>query len=164
MHGSFVEGLLWKSMAWSKVATRLRSNVRWCTSEAGKYKKRNRNGCRDDLLLKCNTGWKKHTADRARASYHRIFHKYMYRKVQPKCQKWPESHFQTPTPLLFQNFWIRIRLRKFFKSKNPIPVQTRFTIDATEIPQCFYLRNDIYKDPADSCCRKWQATPDPAFH
>jgi len=27
-------------------------------------------------------------------------------------QRWPESHFLTPTPLLFQNFWIRIR--KFF--------------------------------------------------
>jgi len=24
-------------------------------------------------------------------------------------QRWPESHFQTPTSLLFQNFWIRVR-------------------------------------------------------
>jgi len=32
-------------------------------------------------------------------------------------QRWPESLFQTPAPLLFQNFWIRVRMRvwQFFE-------------------------------------------------
>jgi len=60
------------------------------------------------------------------------------------------SHIFRQTPILFQNFWIRIRVRaqKFFKFENPTPVQTPATIDATEIQQCFSLRNDIYKDHA----------------
>jgi len=41
-------------------------------------------------------------------------------------QRWPESPFQTPTPLLFQNFWIRIRL--LFKFQNPTPLKTPATI------------------------------------
>ena len=54
-------------------------------------------------------------------------------------QKWPESHFQTPTPLLFQNLWIRIRVQKFSKFENPTPVETPATIDATENQQCRVL-------------------------
>jgi len=70
-------------------------------------------------------------------------------------QRWPESLFKTPTPLLFQNFWIRVR--KFFKFENPTPVQTPATIiNPTEIHICFYLRNDH----TDSCyCRNWKVTP-----
>jgi len=41
-------------------------------------------------------------------------------------QRWPESLFQTPTPLLFQNFGIRVQ--QFFKFENPTPVQTPATI------------------------------------
>ena len=36
------------------------------------------------------------------------------RRVLPEStpvQRWPESLFQTPTPLQFQNFWIRTRIR-----------------------------------------------------
>jgi len=81
------------------------------------------------------------------------------------CQGWPtsrqrcpESLFQTPTPLLFQNFWIRVW--QFFKFENPPPVQTPATIiDPTVIYPCFYLRNDH----TDSCnCRNWKVTPVPA--
>jgi len=81
-------------------------------------------------------------------------------------QRWPESLFQTPTPLLFQNFCIRgrIRVQLFFKFENPFPVQTPVTIiDATVIYPCFYLRNDH----TDSCyCRNWKVTldPGPIFH
>jgi len=53
--------------------------------------------------------------------------------------------FQTPTPLLFQNVWIRVRIRVrlFFKFVSPTPVQTPATmIDQTVIYPCFYLRND----------------------
>jgi len=64
-----------------------------------------------------------------------------------------ESHFQAPTPLRLQNFLIRDR--NFFKCGNPTSVQTPVTIDTTEIQQCLYFRNDIYKEHADSCyCRK----------
>jgi len=79
-----------------------------------------------------------------------------------RYQRWPKSLFQTPTPLLFQNFWIRTG--KFFKFENPTPVQTPNTIiDQTVIYQCFHLRNDH----TNSCyCRHWKVTPDPvpAFH
>jgi len=74
------------------------------------------------------------------------------------CQRWPKSLFQTPTPLLFQKFWIRIRVRvrKFFNIEKTTPVQTPATIDATGKYQWFYLRNDH----ADSCyCRNWKVTP-----
>ena len=37
----------------------------------------------------------------------------------------------------------------------PTSVQTPATIDATEIQQLFYIWHDLYKDHADSCCRKW---------
>ena len=63
----------------------------------------------------------------------------------PLCglrQRWPESLIQVPIPFLFQNFWIRIQVRKFFKFENPTLVQTPATIDANEILVCFYLRND----------------------
>jgi len=40
-------------------------------------------------------------------------------------QRWPESLFQTSTPLLFQNFLIGVR--QFFKFENPTPVQTPAT-------------------------------------
>jgi len=65
-------------------------------------------------------------------------------------QRRPESIFKTQTPLLFQNFWIRVR--QVFKFKNPTPVQTQATIiDQTAIYPWFYLRIDR----TDSCyCRK----------
>ena len=74
-------------------------------------------------------------------------------------QRWPESLF--PTPLLFQNFWIRNRVRKFFKIENPTPLQTPATIDTIENYQWFYFRNDR----ADSCCccRNWKVAPGPVF-
>ena len=64
--------------------------------------------------------------------------------------------FQTPTPFLMQNFWIRIRfLVWIFKFENQTHVQTPDTIDPTEIYQCFCLRNDN----ADSCCcLNWKVT------
>jgi len=64
--------------------------------------------------------------------------------------------FQTPTPLLMQNFWIRIRfLVWIFKFENQTHVQTPDTIDPTEVYQCFCLRNDN----ADSCCcLNWKVT------
>jgi len=70
-------------------------------------------------------------------------------------QRWSESLF--PTPLLFQNFGIRARIRHFFKFENPTPVQTPAAIiDPTLIYPCFYLRNDH----TDFChCRKWKMTP-----
>ena len=64
--------------------------------------------------------------------------------------RWPESLFQTPTPLLFQIFWIRIRFRvpKVFKFENPTSAQTPASIiDQTEIYPCYPLRNDN----AESC-------------
>jgi len=78
------------------------------------------------------------------------------------CQRWPESLFQTPSPLLFENFWIQVRVRQFFKFENPTPVQTPATVIVpTIIYPCFYLRND----PIDSCyCRNWKVTLGPVFH
>ena len=75
-------------------------------------------------------------------------------------QRWPESLFQTPTLLLFQNFWIRVQL--FLKFENPTPVQTPATIiEPTVIYPCFYLRNDR----TDSCyCRNGKVTPGPLFY
>ena len=77
-------------------------------------------------------------------------------------QRRPESIFKTQTPLLFQNFWIRVR--QVFKFKNPTPVQTQATIiDQTAIYPWFYLRIDR----TDSCyCRNGKVTPipDPVFH
>jgi len=65
MRGTFAKGLLLRgSQSWSKVASRLRLNVCWCTLEVCKYKKRNHNGGHEDFLLQC-TGCKKHTADLA---------------------------------------------------------------------------------------------------
>jgi len=45
---------------------------------------------------------------------------------------------------------------KKYQFEIPTPVQTLDTIDATEIHQCFDLRNDMHKQAhADSCyCRK----------
>jgi len=51
-------------------------------------------------------------------------HSQEHRKWISIQQKWPESLFQTP--LLFQNFLIRVRL--FFNFENPTPVQTPATI------------------------------------
>jgi len=72
-------------------------------------------------------------------------------------QNWPESLFQTPTPLLCQNFWILVR--QFFKFENPTPVQTPATIiHPAVIHPYFCLRNDH----TDSCCcRHWKVTPAP---
>ena len=66
--------------------------------------------------------------------------------------------FSDRTPLLFQNFGIRIR--QFFKFENPTLVQTpATTINPTSIFPCFYLRNDH----TDSCsCRNWKVTLDPS--
>ena len=56
--------------------------------------------------------------------------------------------------------WHRVQI--FFKFENTIPVQAVSTTDATEIQQCFYLKNYIYKDHGDSYSwQKWQATLDP---
>jgi len=54
-----------ESVSYIKVATRLRLNVCWCTSEACKYKKRNHSGGYSDSLLNCSVAWKKRTADLA---------------------------------------------------------------------------------------------------
>ena len=84
--------------------------------------------------------------------------------LQDFHQRWPESLFLTPTPLLFQNFSIRVHIRQFFKFENPTPVQTPSTIiDPTVIYPCFYLINDH----TDSWyCRNWKVTPNPGpvFH
>ena len=74
-------------------------------------------------------------------------------------QRRPESLFQTPTPLLFQNFWIRVWL--FFKFENPTPDQNPVTIiDPIVIYSSICLRNDH----TDSCyCRNWKVTPGPVF-
>jgi len=86
-----------------------------------------------------------------------LFKRKRKKSLTPPCQRWPESLFQTPTPLLFQNFWIRIRVRKVYKFENPTPFQIRANIDPTEIYPCFYSRNDH----ADACyCRNWKLTPD----
>jgi len=91
----------------------------------------------------------------------RFFVETTYRGLSEK-QRWPESLFQTPTPLLFQNIWIRVR--EYFKFGNPTPVQIPATIiDPPVIYPCFYLRNDH----TDSCyCRNGKVTPDPGpvFH
>jgi len=80
--------------------------------------------------------------------------------AQVRYQRWPESLFHIPTPLLFHNFWIRvpIRVRLFLKFQNPTPVQTPVTIiDPTVIYPCFYLRNDRI----DSCnCQMGKVTLD----
>jgi len=74
-------------------------------------------------------------------------------------QRWLESLFQTPTPFLFQNFWIKVR--QSFKSENPTAAQTPATIiDPTIIYPCFHIRNDH----TDSCyCRSWKVTPGTVF-
>jgi len=72
--------------------------------------------------------------------------------------RWPESHFQTRTPLMFQNFWIpdRIPVRQIFKFENPTPIYTPATIiDLTLIYPCFYSIND-HRDSC--CCRNWKVT------
>jgi len=51
-------------------------------------------------------------------------------------QRWPESLFQTPTPLLFQNCLIWVR--KFFKFENLTPVHSPATLDPIEIYSCFH--------------------------
>jgi len=58
MRASFVDQLR-ESVCQSKVTTRLRLNVRRCTPEARKYRKRNHN----DFLLNWNIGCKKHTVN-----------------------------------------------------------------------------------------------------
>jgi len=72
------------------------------------------------------------------------------------CQRWPESLFQTSTPLLFQNVWNRIGVQNFFQIENATPVQTPATIDKC---QWFFLKNDH----AGSCYgRNWKVNPDPS--
>jgi len=65
------------------------------------------------------------------------------RTVKERCR----SHFFRLRSAPVSNFSIQIRIRKFFKSANPTPVQTPVTIDPAEINPCFYLRND----QPDSC-------------
>ena len=82
-------------------------------------------------------------------------------RVESNHQRWPESLFQTPTPLLFQNFWIQVRL---FKFENPTPVQTPATIIH---PIVIYPRLSLRNDGTDSCyCRNGKVTtdPGPVFH
>ena len=49
------------------------------------------------------------------------------------CQRWLESHCRTPTPLLFQNFWIRVRcfsdlrIRPLFKIRQSLTQQWAMT-------------------------------------
>jgi len=62
MRESFVDQLR-ESVSLSTVATRLRLNVCWYTSEARKYRKCNHNGGHNDFLLNCNISCKKHTAN-----------------------------------------------------------------------------------------------------
>jgi len=97
-----------------------------------------------------------------------IFYKMLFENTVPFNMRLrittQPTFFQTPTPLLFENFWIRIRIRLFFKFENPTPVQTPVTIiDPTVIYPCFYLRNDR-KDYC--CCRNGKVTPvpGPVFH
>jgi len=47
------------------------------------------------------------------------------RKAPGICQSWPESLFQTPTPLLFQKFLNPDPGPENFQIENPTPVQTR---------------------------------------
>jgi len=55
-------------------------------------------------------------------------------------------------------------VQKIFNFENPTLVQTLATIDASEIQQCFCLRNDMYKDHAYCCyCQKWQVTLELGF-
>jgi len=71
------------------------------------------------------------------------------------AQRWPESLFQTPTLLLFQNFGIRVPIMQFFKFENPTTVQTPATIiNPTLIFPCFCLIDSCY-------CWNWKVTPDP---
>jgi len=57
--------LLWESVSYRKVTTRLSLKVWWCTSEVRKYKKRDHNATNGNFLLNCNIAWKKHIADLA---------------------------------------------------------------------------------------------------
>lgn len=59
---------------------------------------------------------------------------------------------------LFFTWFVAKKFRIFFKLENPTSVLTPTTIDATDTQQCFYLRNDISKEHADSCTaenNKW---------
>jgi len=70
--------------------------------------------------------------------------------TQSSCQRLPGPIFQTPTPLLFQNFWTRIwvQVQQFFKFGNRTPVQTLVTtINATQIYLCFYLKKWPHRLP-----------------
>jgi len=70
-------------------------------------------------------------------------------------QSWPESRFQTPTPVLFQNF--RIQLRRLFKFENATHVRTPKPSLRTKLTSCLKLF-----PYANSCyCRKWKVTPGP---
>jgi len=79
------------------------------------------------------------------------------RHLPTRRQRWSESLFHTPTPILLQNF--RIRVQQSFKFENPTLVQTAATnINSTLIYPCLYLENDH----TDSCyCRNWKVTPGP---
>ena len=83
-------------------------------------------------------------------------------KNTSSSQRWPESLFQTPTPLLFQNILIRVQL--FFKFENPIPVQTPATII---VPTVIYPCSCLTNAHTDFCqCRNGKviSDPGPVFH
>jgi len=105
---------------------------------------------RNDLTSTCDTNDQAKQCNSTRHVINKRINQ--CRRRQPLASKpsqWLESLFQTPTPLLFQNFWIRIWL--FFKFENPTPVQTPAAIiDLTVIHSCFYIRND--RSNSCQCC------------
>ena len=82
------------------------------------------------LLCACVHGVKSEISQVRNFAWHRIRSHLSCLPAVPDrvltYQRLPESLFQTPTPLLFQNFLIRVRL--FFKFENPTLVQTPATI------------------------------------
>ena len=77
--------------------------------------------CRTDCYPACTTTCQSHNKLSKQA------------EEPTRQQRWPESHFQAPTPLLFQSFLIPTRVLL-----NPTPVQSPATIDATVIQQCLF--------------------------
>jgi len=101
--------------------------------------------------------------------YYSIFNKFSFRPILQRnlfvlhrsfvsIAEVAESLFQTPTPLLFQNFCIQIWVRIFFNFDDPTLVPTPVSIDPIEIHQCFMRGND-HTDPR--YCRNWKVTPAP---
>jgi len=72
------------SVSQCNVATQLRLNLRWCTAEACKYKKRNHNGRHDGFLVSCNIGCKNHTADDTALTAPRFSHSFVQENFTSK--------------------------------------------------------------------------------